>query len=171
MSFTRFHDDPCRIQKYLDESTYVGNYGLNVPGNSDKLYYLDDPHLRMQKWGGNLSENKTRLESDLFGITRNLNRDTIKENNYTNFLNSRKLYNIKEFREYKDEITHQPRATNPAWTVREIDSINTPNIPNNFNYLHLNPQEHVCIPFQNNISSRIVEKDYYTLTNYNKEIS
>ena len=32
MAFTRFHDDPCRIQKYLEETTNVGNYEINVPG-------------------------------------------------------------------------------------------------------------------------------------------
>ena len=34
MSFTRFHDDPARIQKQLQESTDQGNYMINVPGNA-----------------------------------------------------------------------------------------------------------------------------------------
>ena len=38
-------------------------------------------------------------------------------------------------------------------------------VPNNFNYLHLDPQENICIPFHNNISSRIVEKDYFQINN------
>ena len=29
MSFTRFHDDPCRIEKQLQESTGTGKYMLN----------------------------------------------------------------------------------------------------------------------------------------------
>ena len=33
MSFTRFHDDPCRIQKQLQETTDVGKYILDVPSN------------------------------------------------------------------------------------------------------------------------------------------
>tara|TARA_Y100001980_G_C14444074_1_gene229489 strand:- start:197 stop:697 length:501 start_codon:yes stop_codon:yes gene_type:complete len=162
MAFTRFHDDPCRIQKYLEESTNVGNYEINVPGVGAKPSFINDPHLRMQKWGANLSENKTELESDLMGITRKLNKDYIKENNY---LNNQHLYNQNIYPVYQDEITHQPRATNPAWTLRELDSINTPNIPNNFKYLLLDPQEHVCMPFHNNISSRIVEKDYFSINN------
>jgi hypothetical protein len=139
MAFTRFHDDPCRIQKYLEESTYVGNYEINVPGNSDKPSFINDPYLRMQKWGANLSENKTELESDLMGITRKLNRDSIQQNNYLDYNYNNNLYNQNIYPVQSNEITHQPRATNP----------------------------HVCIPFHNNISSRIVEKDYYSInTNY-----
>ena len=27
----------------------------------------------------------------------------------------------------------------------------------------MDPQEHVCIPFHNNVASRIVEKDYFRM--------
>jgi len=167
MAFTRFHDDPCRIQKYLEETTNVGNYNINVPGNGLKPVFINDPHLRMEKWGANLSQNAVALENDLRGQTRKLNRDTIKENNYVDYLNNNNLYSQNSYPVHEAEITHQPRATDPAWTLRELDSVNTPNIPNNFKYLHMDPQEHVCFPFQNNISSRIVEKDYFTFNNNN----
>ena len=163
MAFTRFHDDPCRIQKYLEESTNVGNYNINVPGNGLTPDFVNDPHLRMQKWGGNLSQNKTDLESDLRNITRHLNRDTLSENNYANYVNNNNIYNQNTYPINNKEITHQPRATDPAWTLRELNSLTEANVPNNFNYLHMDPQENICIPFHNNISSRIVEKDYYGL--------
>lgn len=161
MAFTRFHDDPCRIQKYLEETTNIGNYNLDVPGYGKKPLYVNDTHIRMQLWGANLSTNQTDLDSELKCLTRKLNKDTIKENNYVNNLNEKELYNKINYPVHYDEITHQPRTTNPAWELRELNSLNT-EIPNNFNYLHINPLEHVCIPFQNNISSRIVEKDYYS---------
>tara|TARA_B100001093_G_scaffold511073_1_gene578192 strand:+ start:4529 stop:5017 length:489 start_codon:yes stop_codon:yes gene_type:complete len=160
MSFTRFHDDPCRVQKYLEETTNIGNYNLNVPGNGIDMPFFNDPHVRMQKWGANLSNNIVNIDSDLRGLTRGLNRDSNELNNYQkNSVN----YDINSYPLESKEVTHQPRATNPAWTLRELDSINTPNVPNNFNYLHLNPQEHICYPFNNNISTRIVEKDYYKI--------
>ena len=56
MAFTRFHDDSCRIQKYLEETTNIGNYEINVPGNGINMPFINDPHLRMQKWGANLSK-------------------------------------------------------------------------------------------------------------------
>ena len=166
MAFTRFHDDDCRIQKYLEETTNIGNYNINVPGNGLDVPFINDPQLRMQKWGANLSTNKVNIESDLRGQTRQLNRDNIKDNNYINYLSNNNFYNVGNYPINKEEITGQPRATNPAWTLRELDSVNTPNVPNNFNYLLMNPQENVCIPFHNNIASRMVEKDYYGMQNH-----
>lgn len=166
MAFTRFHDDPCRIQKYLEETTNIGNYGISVPGNGLNLPFFNDPHMRMQKWGANLSQNQIALESDLRGQTRGLNRDSIKENNYINYLANNNLYYENSYPVNSNEITGQPRATQPAWTLRELDSINTPNIPNNFKYLLMDPQENICRPFHNNISSRIIEKDYYAMNNH-----
>jgi len=166
MAFTRFHDDDCRIQKYLEETTNIGNYGINVPGNGLELPFLNDPHLRMQKWGANLSSNQTNIESDLRGQTRKLNHDFIKDNNYMNYLSNNNFYNVGNYPIYKEEITGQPRASHPAWTLRELDSLNTPNVPNNFNYLLMDPQENICIPFHNNIASRMVEKDYYAMEHH-----
>ena len=78
MSFTRFYDDPCRIEKQLQESTGTGRYMLNVPGNmGDNPCYMEDPYIRAQKWGGNLRTNTINLESDLMGLSRNLNNDCI----------------------------------------------------------------------------------------------
>jgi hypothetical protein len=169
MAFTRFYDDPCRIQKYLEESTNIGNYGINVPGNGVRPSLLNDPHINMQKWGANLSQNKTDLESELHILHRKLNRDTIRENNYVDYLNANPIYNKKSYSINNDEITAQSRATHPSWIYREINNFNgennNTNVPNNFNYLHLNPQENICIPFHNNISSRIIQKDYYQLNN------
>ena len=33
---------------------------------------------------------------------------------------------------------------------------------NNFEYPPLNPQVNVCVPFQSNLNTRILEKDYFT---------
>ena len=165
MSFTRFHDDPCRIQKYLEETTNIGNYNINVLCNDgDKPKFIDDSHIRLQKWGANLSNNFSLIESDLKGLTRKLNTDSIKQNLYTNY-NENNIYNKNTYDIIENEITHQPRSTNPAWQFREFNYLNSYETPNNFNYLHLNPQEHVFMNFNNNISSRIVEKDYYLIKN------
>jgi hypothetical protein len=166
MAFTRFHDDPCRIQKYLEESTNVGSYLLNVPGNGDKPELFNDPYMKIQYWGANLSQNQTCLESELRGLNRQLNRDTIKQNNYVDYLNNNNLYNRNHYPVNENEITHQSRATDPAWMFREINNFDMDKpTPNNFKYLFMDPQENVCFPFQNNISTRIVEKDYYKLKN------
>ena len=42
----------------------------------------------------------------------------------------------------------------PAWTARDLEQTN-------WSILPLNPQENVCFPFENNLSTRILEKDYF----------
>lgn len=156
MSFTRFHDDPCRINKQLQESTDPGRYMLNVPGNGDKPCFMEDPYIRLQKWGANLHTNTINLESELIGLSinkymnRNNNRDCITNINNFNSVKT-KAINYQNC----NPITQQSRVTNPAWLYRDVEQ-------NNFNILPLNPQENVCIPFQNNLNTRILERDYFT---------
>jgi hypothetical protein len=150
MAFTRFHDDPCRINKQLQESTGVGRYMLNVPGNGSKPLYMDDPFIRMQKWGGNLMTNTVNLESDLFGLSRNTNRDELESNEYR--LNAVKSNSVQY--ESANLMTDQSRATHPAWLIRDLEQTKLP-------YLPLNPQENTCFTFQNNLSTRILEKERF----------
>ena len=123
---------------------------LNVPGNGSKPLYMDDPFIRMQKWGGNLMTNTVNLESDLFGLTRNTNRDDIESNNH--ILNAVKSQRVSY--ERLDPITDQTRATHPAWTYRDLEQTH-------YSLLPLNPQENICLTFQNNLNTRILEKDNY----------
>jgi hypothetical protein len=150
MSFTRFHDDPCRINKQLQESTDIGRYMLNVPGNGDKPCFMEDPYFRMQKWGANLHTNTINLESDLRGLTRNLNRDCLEQNGYKHHSVSSSAVSYPSC----NPITEQPRATHPAWMVRDLEQAK-------WDILLLDPQENVCMPFQNNLDTRKLEKDHY----------
>ena len=150
MSFARFHDDPCRIQKQLQEMTGPGRYALNVPGNGDKPCYMEDPYIRLQEWGGNLMTNSINLESDLMGLTRNLNRDCMKPNNYK----KHEVRSNKVVYPQCNPITDQTRASHPAWEVRDLEQPF-------WSILPLNPQKNVCFPFKHNQSTRILEKDYF----------
>lgn len=165
MAFTRFHDDPARIIKNLEISTYAGRYALDSPGNGANPTYMQDPFIRMQKWGGNAMTEATEIENDLFGLTRNMNRDTFdnlycKGNGTTRFPSDSRPVPSKDV---MNAYTDQSRATHPAWILRD----KTQHRPD---YPLFNPQEHVAIPFQNNLSTRILEKDYFvpsipTITN------
>jgi len=149
MAFTRFHDDPCRIKKQLQESTGTGRYMLNVPGNGIDMPFNEDPFIRMQKWGANNVTNSINLESDLKGLTRNLNNDCIPFQ-YEKHTPPTQPINFNSC----SVMTEQSRATMPAWTARDLEQTN-------FYILPLNPQENTCLPFENNLSTRILEKDYY----------
>ena len=152
MSFTRFHDDPCRIMKQLEESTDPGRHILNKPGNGERPCYMDDPFIRLQQWGANLRTNTINLESDLLGLTRPLTLDCLDKNNFDKHnVNSNKI-NYPTCQAF----VQQPRASNPAWTALDLEQ-------NNFDFPLFNPQLNVCIPFHNNLSSRILERDYYSI--------
>lgn len=148
MALSSIKNDKCRIEKQLQEMTGLGRYMNDTPGPGSKVEFQEDAHLRLQKWGTNLHTNVINLESDLLGLTRNLNRDCQPLNNYVDrAVESRALkYGSAE------PFTEETRATNPAWTARDVEQ----------NYwvplLH-NPQNHVYAPFEaNNVSTRVEQK-------------
>ena len=51
-------------------------------------------------------------------------------------------------------VTDESRVTNPAWWYRDLEQ-------NHRYILPLDPQENTCIPFQNNLNTRILEKDNF----------
>ena len=152
MAFTRFKYDDCRTKKSLQQATDPGRWILNVPGNGSNPCYMEDPQIIIQKWGGNLRTNTINLESELKGVNRHLSRDCLGKDNYQN-------YNVPnqpiQYPTCSNLTTEQSRATNPAWWYRDLEQ-------NNFEYPPINPQANVCLPFQNNLSTRILEKDYFT---------
>ena len=66
MAFTRFKYDDCRTKKELQQATDPGKWVLNVPGNGDKPFYIEDPQIIIQKWGANLRTNTINLEMKIF---------------------------------------------------------------------------------------------------------
>jgi hypothetical protein len=152
MAFTRFKYDNCRTKKSLQQTTDSGRWILNVPGNGANPFYMEDPQIIPQKWGANLRTNTINLESDLRGVNRHLSRDCLGKDEY-------QMYNVPnqaiQYPSSSKLTTEQSRATNPAWWYRDLEQ-------NNFEYPPLNPRVNVCIPFQNNLSTRILEKDYFT---------
>jgi hypothetical protein len=152
MAFTRFKYDDCRTKKSLQQATDPGRWILNVPGNGSSPCYMEDPQIIPQKWGANLRTNTINLESDLRGVNRHLSRDCLGKDEYQKYNVSNQAI---QYPTCNQLTTEQSRATNPAWWYRDLEQ-------NNFEYPPLNPQANVCIPFQNNLSSRILEKDYFT---------
>ena len=153
MAFTNIKYDPCRIAKDLQISTETGRYQIAVPGPGNNVPFEEDPHLRLQKYGANLRTNTINLESDLMGLTRSLNRDCVDLNQYTSHQakSSRMNYSSQQ------PFTEQSRVTDPAWWYRDLEQVNWYILP-------LNPQENTCLPFQNNLNTRILEKDNFVAT-------
>jgi hypothetical protein len=149
MSFTRFHDDEIRIEKQLEQQTFAGRYRLDVPGPGSSMPFQDDAQLRMQKWGANLRTNTINLESDLMGLTRPLNRDDEKKNNYVGNVESSQInYPVSQ------PFVLESRASHPAWMYRDLEHPI-------WEEPMVNPLENLEKPFHDNIQTRILEKDYF----------
>ena len=150
MAFTRFKYDDCRTIKSQQQATDPGRWILNVPGNGSNPCYMEDPHIRIQKWGANLRTNTINLENDLLGMNRNLTRDCLGKDNYNNVQSEAISYP-----KCNNLFTEESRSIAPAWMVRDLEQVD-------WYYPPLNPQENTCFPFDNNISTRILEKDNFT---------
>ena len=155
MTFTRFNYDECRTAKLLQESTGPGKYILNTPGIGCKPSYIDRPEIRLQKFGGNLRYvpfgHPIDIDSDLIGITRKLSRDCIEEKypQKGTIFSSKVNYPINN-NLHKSES----RTTHPVWMYRDLEQ--TRKYP-----LFFDPQTNVYKPFENNLNTRILEKDYH----------
>jgi len=152
MTTTRFHDDPCRIIKKNTELFQYANYYLNPPGNGPTPPFILDPQIMLQKWGANLSSNSIELESQLLGYTNKLGKDCItKQHKMPQYYPIRYPIN-------GSCITDQPRASNPAWLVRDQENHRIGQ-----SFQPLSPIEPV---FEHSISTRIYEKDYFMRNEY-----
>ena len=155
MANTRFNYDSCRTIKKLQQSTGPARWIMDVPGNGSNPCYIEDPQIIIQKWGGNLRTNTINLESDLLGVNRNLSRDCLGKDNYTRFNVPNEAI---DYPSCNNLYTEQSRVIMPAWTARDLEQVD-------WYYPPLNPQENTCFPFQNNLSTRILEKDSFQKKN------
>ena len=136
MAFTRAFDDKDRINMFQAQDVDNLKYMLNVPGNGTKPSYIEDPQVRLQKFGANISENIIDINSSLKGMNQVLSRDGFQSNNG-------RSGNSEPFNDYysryyypviSSAITDQPRAMEPAWALRDSEQSNWAT------YLHTNPQ-------------------------------
>jgi hypothetical protein len=161
MAFTRFHDDPCRITKQLQQQTDQGRWVLDVPGNGDKPCFALDPQIIPQKWGGNLWTHSIDIQSALLGIDKRINRDIP---NTVNCLKNSSENPYKRFTVNAAPIsypvcdtfitTEQSRAIMPAWTARDLQQNHAYILPDN-------PQAHTEMKVPTYIDTRILEKNNF----------
>jgi hypothetical protein len=152
MAFTRFHDDPARISKQLQQQTDPGRWIIDVPGNGDKPCFALDPYIIPQKWGGNMWTNSIDIHSSLLGIDKRVNRDCLEQHKYKR----QTVYSSPIDYPICDTFltTEQSRATMPAWTARDLPQNHAYILPNN-------PQAHTEMPFKSYIDTRILEKNNF----------
>lgn len=154
MAFTRFHDDPIRIQKQIDESTFSGRYMLNTPGQGINMPYQNETQMRLQRWGANITNDILLLESDFFGLTRPLNRDLPEINDYKKHA----LNPLPIMYSSVNPFIEESRASHPAWMYKDLEQPI-------WELPWINPQANLELQFPNNIQTRILEKIIMFLEN------
>ena len=146
MAFTRFAYDSIRLKKHLQESTGEGRYILNTPGNGATPDYMSDPHIRLQKWGGNLMTNSIDIERQFW--KHQISRDCNYHGKLSDVNSSIKSCPVNNMG------TDQSRTTHPAHMYRNVEHTNW-DIP------LYNPQENIEPRFLNNLNTRILERDMF----------
>ena len=149
--FTSFRNDPARIKKEMEISTYSGRYALDVPGPGLDLPFAEDPQVRMQYWGANLQTNRVDLEGQLFSINRKISRDYNDKDEYKKFMVETQPIQIFSSR---NPFVEESRSSHPAFVYRELET-------NRYETPWINPQANLEKPFHDNIQTRILEKDNY----------
>ena len=159
MAFTRYNYDNCRTEKKLQQSSGPGRYMLDTPGQGLYLPFVNDPQIRLQRWGANLMNVKKNkghpidIDSDLIGLSSNASKfDKKQKYPFNNNINAK--VDVVNYGQRNLPYTDETRATHPAWMYRGLEQ--SRRYPT-----HLDPQEHVCIKFHNNLSTRILERDRY----------
>jgi len=153
MSFTRFNYDIARTKKTIEESSFAGKYALNRPGPGINVPFVEDPQIRLQQWGANMMTNTVNLESDLFGLSRPVNRDLVDTNDYK----KNRVDTSSVFYSHSKPFIEESRASHPAWMYKDLEQTR-------WEKPFLNPQNNLEKVFQDNIQTRILEKDHYVPT-------
>ena len=154
MSFTRFRDDPCKVNIQNQQSTDQGRWMLNTPGNGDRPFFMADPNIICQKWGGNLWTNAIDVQSNLLGLNKRIGKDCLGKEKMDEYYSNNVDSSPIQYPTSNKLTTEQPRAIMPSWTVRDMPQVHSP-------YLPLNAQENTIIQFPNYLSTRILEKDAF----------
>lgn len=156
MSFSRLNYDDCAYKQALKESVRPGDYRVNVPFNFKKNVYAPQPSVRLQRTGASVDKKSflVDIDSELMGITR---KNSKCSEDYYVPCSDKLQYGLS----CGDSLEHgvdgfmpadDTRLSNPASNLRGTGY-------NRWEYLCLNPQAHVEMPFDNNINNRIVSKD------------
>ncbi len=149
MSSTRLRNDIGRIHKEMEIFTNSGRYAIDTPKWNDQREYIEDPHIRIQRWDGNKYTNRIDLENNMLGYTKSLSRDYINKDEYTKFI---PINQTPNYNNNLKMVTDESRAVLPAFIFRdlEIDRFENP---------FINPQNNIEREFSWNIDTRLIQKD------------
>lgn len=146
MSFNRLNSDACQYKQMLNESIGPGHYQLGTPPNCDPCV-PDTPKMRLQRHGVLYNFPLVDHESELFNIKNPSTKCPTKQY-YPSACNNGTPIGYGNCFKESDET----RNSNPASNLRGTGW-------NRWEILCKNPQEKALVPFDFNISNRLIVKD------------
>ena len=180
MSFNRQKYDICSTKKDIAESVGPGYYRINQPPISCEPCYPYSPSIRLQQSGGSVMKDTYMIDvdSELMNITRPLSNCPSKKyvpecpdcltdagepcgqgvsanaKSCTEELKRGSRCGDSNLKHFKDCFipSEETRLSNPACNLRGTGI-------NRWEWLCLDPQNKVEIPFDFNINNRLVVKD------------
>jgi len=173
MSFNRLTYDTCSYNQVLHETISPGVYQLATPQNVCKPCHPTDPYIRLQGLGASISKTTPLIDidSELIGIVRNNSRCPQRKylptcglptvGNANAGACAKCQTNSKLCVDHANTTidtsdcftnTEDTRLSNPPLTLRSTGW-------NRWEWLPINPQDRVEIPFDFEIDSRRVAKD------------
>lgn len=180
MSFNRLNYDVGAYKHAINQSAGPGNYKLEKPKISCQQCYPYPPSIRLQEQGNSIDKNRFLIDvdSELLGLCKKNTKDINK--NYSPCCPDSvctsgeicgqgvigecksKNKNLKKGQRYYDTNLYHwkdcfipaedTRLSNPSCNLRGTGW-------NRWESLCLNPQDRIEIPFDYNISNRIIVKD------------
>jgi hypothetical protein len=181
MSFNRLNYDMCQYKQSIYESVGPGSYMLATPSTSCDYCYPKPPTVRLQKGGDSINRNKPLVDTD--GELNNRHRHAskcpenrlfsdmkipktaakirpslreLKEPNYAKFEES-----FTNFEDNGQGLTHWDDCFNHTIESRHVDPASNLRGTgfDRWEYLCFNPQDKATIPFDYNVSNRLLVKD------------
>uniref|UniRef100_A0A6C0BGP4 Uncharacterized protein n=1 Tax=viral metagenome TaxID=1070528 RepID=A0A6C0BGP4_9ZZZZ len=148
MSFARLNYDDCTYKHILRESVGPGDYMIGMPRVDCKNCYFPSPNIRIDHSGAGKCKELIDVDSELMGITRRATNCPLNK-----FLPSPSDFCEAKLGEDCMEMTAEDtRLSNPPCTLRGTGW-------NRWEWLCINPQEKVLIPFDYMINNRLLSKD------------
>jgi len=155
MSFNRLNYDTCAYRQNLYQSVGPGEYKLTEPPNLNEPCFAESPQIRLQRQGVSVDTTKPLIDidSELMNITRDASncpsKKYIPDGSQCGKVN--KQENLQHGKDCFFTV-EDTRTSNPACNLRGTGW-------NRWEWLCLDPQDRVLIPFDYNISNRLVVKD------------
>jgi hypothetical protein len=142
MANTRISNDVDRLMEQNEMATAHGRWVASVPGPGANAPFMEDPTVRLQKWGANTWADSMAIQERYMRGTAQNPRDCIKHSVPGGRTQRTPRLTPNTFAKSRELGAENTRALCPAWTLRGLETdawiepMAPPLISNPFTYTH-----------------------------------